>query len=181
MLDRPQRREQIAWSPKWGPDYVKWTSSFLKANKWRVDPVNDLQDLMQDAYLVFVKICQSYPRVINPKHFFNLYKRAMINKMHDKSCARTRRRKVEVTLPEDVTDFFVGRIGEAGNAGYVVALLQELPEEMQAVIQYMTTNQEKPHRVRNGPRENLSRRICREMGLPTDRDPVKELKSLLTA
>lgn len=181
MLDLARRRERIAWSPQWGPEYIKWTTGFLRANKWRVDAIHDLSDLMQDAWLIFHKICKTYPRVTDPKYFFSLYKRAMINKMHDRSCARTRHRKVEVVLPEDIADFFIGRIGEAGNAGYVSALLHELPEEIQAVIQHMTTIQEKPRRVRGAPRENLSRRICREMGLPEDRDPVKELKELLTA
>ena len=181
MLERHRWRAQIAWSPQWGPDYIKWTSKFLKKNKWRVDAIHEFSDLMQDSFLVFVRICQTYPRVTDPKHFFSLYKRAMINKMHDRSCARTRHRKVEVVLPEDVADFFIGRIGEAGNAGYATALLNELPEEMQAVIHHLTSNQERPRRVRGAPRENLSRKICREMDLPEDRDPVKELKELLTA
>jgi hypothetical protein len=179
MPERKQRL-RISWSPKWGPDYIKWTASFIRDNKWRVDRIHDFQDLMQDAYLIFDKIAEAYPRVISPSNFFGLYRRAIINKFHDRSCAKTRHGKVEVTLPEDVADFFIGRIGEAGNAGYVTALINELPEEMRLVIQHMTSNEPRPHRSRNQPRENLSRKICRTMGLPEDRDPVKELKQLLT-
>jgi len=181
MLERLKKRERIAWSPKWGPDYIKWTAAFIRDNKWRVDRIHDVQDLMQDAWLIFDKISKTYPRVTDPANFFGLYKRAIINKFHDRSCTKTRRGKVEVTLPEDVADFFIGRIGEAGNAGYAAALINELPEEMKLVIQHMTSNESRPRRCRSQPRENLSMRICRSMGLPEGRDPVKELKELLTA
>lgn len=181
MAERPRRRVNVVWSPKWGLDYTKWTSSFIKNNKWRVDHIHDFKDLMQDAWIIFDKICRMYPRVIDPANFFSLYKRAIINKMHDRSCARTRHSKVEAVLPEDVADFFIGRIGEAGNAGYVAALLEELPEEMRAAIEHLTSNEPRQRKPKNGPRENLSRRICRDLGLPKDRDPVKELKELLTA
>lgn len=180
MLQR-QKRQHVSWSPQWGPEYVKWTTGFIRVNQWRVDRIHDFDDLMQDAYLVFSKVAATYPRVIDPKYFFNLYKRAMVNKMHDRSCAKTRRGRKEIVLPEDVADFFIGRIGEAGNAGYAAALLNELPEEMKMAVTCMTSNQAQPRREKGQPRENLSRRICRQLGLPTTRDPVRELKELFSA
>jgi hypothetical protein len=174
-----RRRQRLAFAPTWDNYYIRWTAAFLKQHKWRVDRLHDFDDLMQDAYLVFVKVCDTYPRVMDPGHFFSLYKRSMINKMHDRSCARSRHGKVNISLPEDVSDFFIGRIGEAGNAGYAAALLAELPEEMRLVVDYLTTNQsETPRRKRGQPRENLSMRVCRELGLPKC-DPVADLKELL--
>lgn len=178
----PKRRVRILWSPKWGPEYIKWTANFLKQNMWRVDHTLDHDDLMQESWIIFDYLVRSYPRVIEPRHFFALYKRAIINKMHDRSCAKTRHGKMQVILPEDVADYFVGRIGEVENAGYAAALIRELPEEMKLVLDHLVTGDIQPPSKRRKlqPRENLSRRICRSLGLSLDKDPIMDLKRLLT-
>ena len=183
MTRRCRKRERIVWSPVWGKEYEKWATSFLWKNKWRCDPVNDMDDLLQEAYLTFAHVADTYPRVIEPKHFMALFKRAMTNKMHDKSCRYNRRRgTVEAPISTDVYEVFAGRIGEVTNGGYLAALLNEAPEELKLVLAMLADGRldEAKQRHKLEPRENLSMRACRLLGLNPDLDPILEIKRLLT-
>ena len=100
--------------------------------------------------------------------------------MHDRSLYTQRKKCVDVPLPEDASDYFQGRIGEVTNAGYLMALLAESPE-LQLVLETLARGLplEEPHEKLQ-PRENLSMRLCRILGLGPDKDPIADLKRLLT-
>jgi hypothetical protein len=177
-------RERITWSPEWTREYEGYAANFYRQNSWRCDPINEIKDLMQDAYLIFAKVRNSYPRVIEPKHFMALYKRALANNMHDKAAYRRRKESAEVHLSSDVTDFFAGRIGEVTNAGYVGALIDELPEELKLVLHKLAmglpTEKAEPRKRGLQPRESLTmqlRRLCR---LPMNSDPLAIIRRLLS-
>lgn len=127
-------REHIVWTPAWKREFEGYAVNYVRANQWRCDPLNQINDLLQDAYLVFHKIKTYYPRVIDPQHFMALYMRALTNTFNDKASRRQRRQGVEVHLSLDVSEFFVGRIGETTNPGYLCALVNEMPEELQLVL-----------------------------------------------
>src|SRR5260221_11573880 len=112
-------REHVGFSPEWGNEFAKYATNLHKAQKWRVDPMLDLEDLLQDAFLIFTKIKVTYPRVIEPRHFMALYKRALINSLHDKAAYKQRRGNICVHLGIDAADLGIGRIGETSNAGYL--------------------------------------------------------------
>jgi DNA-directed RNA polymerase specialized sigma24 family protein len=172
-------REPICFTPKWTPEYETWTTRFMGQNRWRTDKINDVADLVQEAYFIFDYVAASYPRVINDKHFFSLYKRSVSNKMHDWSCRKSRRKAIEpAELPSDVSDFFIGRIGEVSNAGYVGALLNEAPEEMRLVLNYLSSNGLSDEGTEK--RENMSMKLCRILGLP-QRDVMADLRRMLRA
>lgn len=176
-------RERIVWHPTWGKEFEGWSAHFINENLWRCDQVLDFDDLLQEAFITFVKIADTYPRVIEPKNFMALFKRAMINKMHDRSAYKRRKDCTEVKVSLDVSEFFVGRIGEVTNGGYLATLLNEVPEEMKlALMMLVNNNSEKPHRRKHRleERENLSRQICRILGLPLNCDPVADIKQLLS-
>lgn len=177
-----RERERIVWKPVWGKEHSNWASSFNHENKWRCDSMLGHDDLMQESWIIFDKLTFTYPRVIEPKHFFALFKRSMVNKMHDRSCAKRRKDAVQAVLPADVADFFIGRIGETSNAGYLGALLNEAPEELRLVLEHLAKNgcRDNKRRSRFEPRENLSMKLCRSLGLPLDVDPLADLKRLLT-
>ena len=176
-----RKREQIIWSPVWSNEFEKWAASFLRKNKWRCDPVNDFDDLMQEAFLTFAHLADTYPRVVEPKHFMALFKRAMTNKMHDRSCRYDRRRDtVEAPISTDVYEVFSGRIGEVTNGGYLAALLNEAPEELQLVLAMLADGRlddEEPRHTTE-PVETLSEKACRMLGITGD--PIMEIKRLLT-
>jgi hypothetical protein len=184
-MPRQRLRERITWGPEWGKEYEGYAANFIRKNAWRCDHINEIKDLMQDAWLVFNKVKQTYPRVIEAKHFMALYKRALANSMHDKSSYKRRKDENEVYLSSDVSDFFVGRIGEVSNAGYLAALINEMPEELQLMLHTMAKGlppEPTPKRERGlQPRESLSMQLRRLFRLPLNSDPLMMIKRFLSS
>jgi hypothetical protein len=183
---RLRKRQPIIWTPEWGKAYEGWSVTFIKHNIWRVDHIHDFDDLLQEAYLTFQRVSYTYPRVVDEKHFMALFKRAMINKMHDRSCAKRRKEKVEAPLSQEVADFFTRRIGEVTNAGYMAALLDEMPEELKLALNIIISR-DTPFRKNNQQitqREGLGTALVRMLKLPKatlylGTDPLSRLRELL--
>lgn len=176
-------REHIVWTPVWGNEFEGYAANFYRANSWRCDPIHELRDLMQDAFLIFEKIRITYPRVIEPKHFMALFKRALANNTHDRAAYKRRKDAAEVHLSSDVSDFFVGRIGEVTNQGYLAAMINELPDEMKLVLTTLANGmpretQRQGRRLQ--PRESLTMQLRRMLRLPMNSDPLMILKRMLT-
>jgi len=176
-------RVRIVWRPQWGNEYEKWAAKFVRKNLWRCDCVHDFEDMMQEAYLTFVRIADTYPRVIDPKNFMALFKMAMTNKMHDRSLYKKRRNAAEVVLSMDVSEFFTGRIGEMTNAGYLAALINEAPEELKLALATLAKGLPEKKKSKPGslkPRKNLSMQVAEALNLGPKADPLTQLKKLLT-
>jgi DNA-directed RNA polymerase specialized sigma24 family protein len=177
-------RERVLWTPSWSEEIEGYTANFIRTNSWRLDRLDQFQDAMQDAFLIFWKCKETYPRVIEARHFMALYKRALINSTHDKASRRKRRDAVEVLLDVDAIDFYAGRIGETTNAGYAAALLAELPEELRFMLNKLAQGlpQEPVQPKTRGlkPRESLTMQLRRIFRLPINSDPLQIIKRLLT-
>jgi hypothetical protein len=180
---RMRVREAITWTPVWGKEFEGYAANFYRQHKWRCDHINEMCDLIQDAYLIFHKIKITYPRVIEPKHFMALYKRALANNMHDKSAYKGRKDVAEVYLSSDVTEFFAGRIGEVTNPGYLAALIDEMPEELKLALNMLAKGlPPEPVVKRRGlqPREGLSMQLRRLLRMPINSDPLAIIRRFLT-
>lgn len=180
-----RRAPRLVWRPEWTKEFEGYTVKYIKENIWRCDHIHTFDDLLQDAKLLFIKICYSYPRVIEPENFMALYKSALRNDICDKSRYKRRKEALEVHLDDDVSvDAIAGRIGEMNNNGYLNALLLELPDELHSVLLAMAQQDEKlePRKVRTKLRrkENLSKRLARVLRLQTTTDPVRDLELHLT-
>jgi hypothetical protein len=162
------------WEPKWEEGIRGWTLKFISKNKWRVDGIHDVDDLLNDAYLIFMKIKQKYPQVVDKPCFMGLYKRAITNWMHDHSRYVRRKRAVHDETSVDAADLFVGRIGEVSSDGYLMALLAEAPPEVRAALHILVTNPEVLRsRSHNGRRENLNAKLRRILGMDKSGQDVK--------
>lgn len=183
-LRKRRLRERVVWTPAWNSEIQGYTANFFKSNAWRCDRVYQFEDLMQDAFLIFTRCKDTYPRVIEAPHFMALYKRALANATHDKASYKKRRDAVEVFLGEDVSDFCVGRIGETTNAGYAAALIAEWPEELRFMLnklaQGLPREPSQPRKRGLQPRESLTMQLRRILRLPINSDPVQMIKRLLT-
>jgi hypothetical protein len=179
-----RQRERIVWTPVWTEEYTKWTRGFVRSNRWRCDPLYDKDDLEQEAFFVFAHVAATYPRIIDPGHFLALFKRAMINKMHDRSCRYNRRKgTVEAPISVDIYETFSGRIGEVTNSGYVAALYSEAPEELKLVMNILAEGSfDPPAKNRREAEQSptISARLCRALGVPAGSDPIAEIRQLLT-
>ena len=138
-MPRQRKRERIVYTPTWCKEYEKWVRGFVNVHSWRVDPMYGPDDLVQEAYITFRHLADRYPRLMDPQHFMALFKRAVINKMNDRSCYYNRRKNtVEAPISADIYDLFVGRIGEMTNNGYLNVLLNEMPDEMKLAVAMLT-------------------------------------------
>lgn len=172
-------RTRLRWVPEWeGPTQI-WTTSFIKKNQWRCDRIHELKDLEQDAYLIFIKIAERYPRVSEQKHFMALYRSALSNHIHDMSRYMRRKRLVHEETHQEATELCVAQPGEVTNAGYLNALLNEAPEELKLALVLMETEPEKLRVKLRGQRENLNMKLRRILGVEAF-DFTGALKSLLS-
>lgn len=182
-----RKRERVVWYPKWDEEYRKWSKSFSIKNKWRCDPINDQDDLLQEAYFVFRRVADSYPRVVDPNYFMALFKRAMINKMNDRSCHYNRRKgTVEAPISTDVYEVFSGRMGELTNSGYLSAVINEAPEELKLVMALLAEGKLDPPKRKPGvmqPREHISTRALAALkayGYEAFENPIGKLQELIS-
>jgi len=168
----------------WGKVYEGYAANFYRSNIWRCDRLHELSDLIQDAYVIFAKVRDTYPRVIEEKHFMALYKRALTNNMHDKASYRRRKDAVEVYLSSDVSEFFAGRIGGVDNSGYLAALLDEIPQDLRRALDLLAMGlppePSTPRQRGMQTRESLSMQLRRLLRLPMNSDPLAILRRHIT-
>lgn len=148
---------------------------------WRCDRIHEFDDLMQDCFLIFHKICDKYPRVVEERHLFSLYRRAVVNQFHDRALYMKRKRVLHQDTSADVSDVFIGRIGEMTNAGYAAALLAEAPEDLKIALRLLTRF---PKVLDNLPkikhRENLNMKLRRALDLDPNFNFTDGMKDLFS-
>ena len=165
-----------------------WTVNFCQANLWRVQRSMEFDDLMQEAYLVFLKCSNAYPDVV-PKHFMSLYMTAWNRRFINLALEATSHKKqVSLSDLEKPTDEGDGisheMVGELNNDGHLSVLLRQAPKEVLLVLNLFL----------NAPTELLelalsnwnggdkrcitggSTKICKMLGLPEDLDVLQLVK-----
>jgi hypothetical protein len=169
-------RVELSWEAQWNAEPKRWAAGFIKRNKWRIDRIYDFDDLMQEAYLIFMRISEKYPRVVEPKNFMGLFKVAFANWFHDraKDALRGRRGTLQI-IDSDPTEL-LGKIGECHPDGINI-LLSEAPQELRLALALLA---EYPDSIRaenpDGERENLNMKLRRILGL----DEKFDLRAALT-
>lgn len=157
-------RAVVCFTPVWVGTIRNYALKFIHQNRWRCDRIHEIEDLEQDAHLIFIKISTKYPRVVEERHFMGLFKVALANNFHDRALYMKRKRVLEQDTSQDVSELYTGRIGELSNGGYVGALLAEAPEELQIALQLIANNPEMLKTPRHAKRENLNAKIRRVLG-----------------
>lgn len=185
---RLTRRRVSPWRPKWEPEIRGWAFNYIRQNKWRYEHIHDIEDLMQDAHLVFLKVAEAYPRVVEPRHFMSLYKTSLRNALADK--AREYHRKLDLIdegvafdplSPEGFTE-----TGYEVPEGPLAAMISHGPPELKMFLDLLQDDNRlaelrKPQREKRGePRLNFDQRISKLLGI--DCFPFREsLRQLLTS
>lgn len=135
---------------------------------WRVSSHIDLADLMQDGYLIWVKVNAKYSNVKTQKHRMALFKTAFTNHIHDLSKKRSRLDLVaEADLDTPMESLLEGEDPTSDpDASFIIA---QLPAALRRVLLRMIET-ESPYRLRlDHTRETTNERLCRFAGL----DPTK--------
>lgn len=149
--------------------------NFISKHYWKVARTVPREDLMQDAYVVFLRCSNKYGGKVEPKHFMALFKTAWLNHFTDLTNADTEERCVYSSTPEDGS-VEMERVGELCNDGELAVRLRQAPKEVQMVLQlFLNAPQElldialnswrgNDKRMRNGG----SGKINQLLGLPAD-------------
>ena len=185
-----RERADLGWLPQWEGPIKGWAHGFIIKNRWRCDPAFDVDDLMQDAFLLYMKLVDRYPGVRTPQHFMSLFKTALHNEIHNYA-RQMKARKEVVVAPCIQAAEAVAEVPEYTNFGYVLAVLNEAPEELKMALTVLTDSEKralltsKPRRGRFTrkslvPRENFNAKLSRLAGLDCNYDVVTALRRLLT-
>lgn len=180
-----RQRVRMAWQPVWTSEIEKWTRYQLQIHLFNCsksttikDNAIGIDDLLQEAKIVFLKLTKTYCIVANEAHFFCLYRTSLSRFLIDRVRAKHRRPSEYLVDDNPAQD----RVGEVTNAGHLKILIEQMPDELKLVLKALTAG-----RIRlklNRPtaslrtRENLNTRLRRQLAL-TSADPVGDLKRYL--
>src|SRR5690606_11351497 len=181
----PKRVE--IWRPRWEPEIKFWSLAYIRKNKWRYEYTHDVDDLIQDAYVVFMKVAEAYPRCVQPGHFMALYKTSLRNMLWDKS--REYERKLHLIDEHMEVDF--AQTGDCdtpdplSNLGEVAALIASGPPEIRMFMSFIQNDENllklrEPQRSKRGePRLNFDQRVAKMLGIEKYpfRDTIRQLLS----
>lgn len=177
MQTASRKRVVLTWRPEWNSKIENWTKYQITKNLWRFDTIDGPDDVMQQARILFWQLGQRYPDVIEPSHFFALYKTSLLRKFHDKARARQRSIIDQEVVAEDVA---MGMESSMPNYGHIKLLLEEMPDELKTVLSALTTGRvrlklDRPttqKRLRN----NHNMRLRKRFSLNST-DPVGDLRA----
>jgi DNA-directed RNA polymerase specialized sigma24 family protein len=94
MHTQRRKRFRLSWVPSWEGVIEGWSRKFIRLHQWRCDSIHTPDDLIQDAYLIYLKVYERYPRIYDPPHFMALFQRAMWNNLNDHSRYARRKRLI---------------------------------------------------------------------------------------
>ena len=176
----------------------EWLLRVAKKNWWRVADFIDLDDLVQDGFVVWYRVHQRYREEGREHpHIVNTFKRAYRNHLHDLANARTRAPVELLWLDSEFTDHDdddahaprkpVEMLAplEYG-AQEITVHLKQAPFRVRELLKLFADPQARermthPYRVHgDGSRETLNERLCRLAGFDANHvDLVHTLRAYL--
>lgn len=175
-------------SPDFTPEFKGpiegYVVNFMNKNYFKVARTLERSDVMQEAYVVFMRVASTYPEVEAPQHFMALFKTSWYNHFTNLANADTASRimvqPVSYTTDEGgeiATDY----AGDLDNDGYLSVMVSQAPSEVTQVLNlFLSAPQElldlalgawkgRDRRCRTGG----SKRICQMLGITPERDVLK--------
>ncbi len=151
----PKRaRAALRWVPAWEGPIKAWAIKQISKNRWRCDSIHEFDDLLQDAFELFLKVCSYYPRVVEAPHFMALYKVSLLNQFHTQARYMQRKGERHVNTQVDVSELCIDTSGDRNN-GYLQVLLAQAPEEVKLALSIMGRH---GHALRG---EDTNEQLCR--------------------
>lgn len=179
-------KKLVRYVPQFDGAVKGWAVNHITRNVWRVEHSMDINDCVQEAYLVFLHTTKSYPLCSDPRHFMKLFQTSWTRRFHDLSAADTRQRAREVS-PQG-KDFGERLIGDMANEGELLVMLRQAPRDVRMVLDLMLRAPQEVLDVALGStrrdkrkRANGSERINRLLGLPLDQDTLGRVQDYFTS
>lgn len=168
----------------WAGTFELYATKFAHRHVWRVSRTHDVEDIVSEAYLVFLNIIDKYPAIDNERHLMGMFKRGLAWRMHDLATHHTRTSSsLSDSSYEGMNDYT--QDAESSFAGedeiHAAALLSDVPKGLEAVVAAIAP--EGPRgaivpldrtvrgRPRTSRRETTNTMLCRVAGVsPSERD-----------
>lgn len=176
------------YSPAFEGPIEGYIMNFINKNCWKVARAYQREDLKQEAYLIFLRCVGKYPDLETPQHFMALFKTAWFHHFTDLANEDTASRimvsPVYKTTEDGTTEVVYEAPGDSEHDGYLSMLLEQAPREISMVLNlFLNAPQElldlalgswngRDRRYKAGG----SQRICQMLGLPQNRDVLKEVE-----
>lgn len=151
-------------------------------NLWRVRPLYELDDLIQEGFLCYVIARAKYGHAENYGHFMRLVRTIFMNQINDLATARTRDRETVYESREPTVTHNGTLVSQAYDLGGMT--LVAMPAELMRFVEAMLTGAEQISvPLRDGvKRETNNERHCRLIGAdPKQINLEDELYRHLTA
>lgn len=141
----------------------RWITSTAKGNFWRIASYYDLEDLIQDGYMVYFKIIKLYPNA-QPAQTLRLFQRSYINHIHNLA---KRAHKIDVTLLEETNS-------PRCEYSDLVRTIREAPEIVRKVLISLACKPYREHRIRaDKTRQTTNELLCQLSGI----SPIVDARS----
>ena len=134
------RRGKRVRSTMWDDSFEGWTVKFLHREFWRLEPIMEWEDAMQEMKVVFCRVRKKYEgRNDGPKHVMALYKVACHNWVNTLSTRASKRRSGEVLYAtEQAMEIAASTVsGDLDNEGSVLSMLSKLPEDVRETLRIL--------------------------------------------
>jgi hypothetical protein len=177
----------VPFSPTFEGPIEGYVMNFIHAHQWRAQRDYNRDDLRQESYLVYMRVCSKYPDLEGPAHFMALFKSAWFNHFTNLANKDTQARfmvQPAVHQAADGDTYVADVSGDRDNDGYLAVLLKQAPREISMVLAlFLNAPQEmldvvlgswngRDKRCRSGG----SRKVCQALGIPEDRDVLKAVE-----
>lgn len=168
-----------------------WTVNYTHPLFWRVENIMEWKDVLQEAYIVFLRCQAKYPVMDTAQHFMSLYKTAWTRHFIDMTNTATALRqmvphKYDLDDGEDMVS--AEPVGDTDNDGAVSILVAQAPEEVRRVITLMLNAPQelldvlladwKGHDARR--KDGGGKRINQALGLPLEVDVYRMVREYFT-
>lgn len=122
-------------SPYLDSGFKGWIYEYCRDNYWRAMPWYEFDDLLQDAYLTYTRICRRYPQIKRRSHLMRLFQTAFRRYL----ITLSNKNDVEVQdLDELIGSDLEGQTGSAMPDQLLRVLISEIPRDVYAVSMILT-------------------------------------------
>lgn len=152
-------RKVIGFTPQWEGSIEGWAKRYSLMNAWRVAPQYDADDLMSEAWLLFCKLKDYYPAVVDAPHFMRLFTISFRNLIIRFADTRTKRHETAMVTTESDESTVIDVADDSNQFDELemTLLIQEAPKELQALFKKVF-RQDQYRKQPNGTRETHAQR-----------------------
>jgi DNA-directed RNA polymerase specialized sigma24 family protein len=173
----------VSYSPTYDGPIAGYVVNHLHKNYWKVARTMPREDVLQEAYVVFLRCKRAYPDMDTPQHFMALFKTAYGRHFIDLARADTAERVVFELPSYDNEDGHheLEMAGDLNNDGELALLLEQAPSEVVSVLNLFLNAPQELLELALGSWQSTdkrcktggSRKLCALLGLPADKDIIK--------